>query len=187
MVSFLAQTARAVQKRARRVKAILLDVDGVLTSGGITYDDQGRELKTFNVLDGHRIKMAQKLGLQVYFLTGRVSGAVEFRAKELGLDGLFQGVHQKGTFLDAFLEQHNLTLDEIAYLGDDLIDILVLKRVGLAGAVQNCAQDIIRFCHLQTGRSGGSGAAAEFIEFILHSKKLWQQVLDFYEQEPPAR
>jgi YrbI family 3-deoxy-D-manno-octulosonate 8-phosphate phosphatase len=186
MVSFLDHDSTSVQERARHIKTIIFDVDGVLTPGDITYDSEGREIKSFNVLDGHRIKVAQKMGLQVYLMTGRVSHVVKVRAAELGIDGLLQGVLKKGLFFKDFLGQNNFLPEEIAFLGDDLIDIPVLRKVGLAGAVKNCSADITRFCHLQTDRCGGEGAAAEFIEFILKSKGLWQEVLDYYEQDEPA-
>jgi len=186
MVSFLDHDSTSVQERARHIKTIVFDVDGVLTRGDITYDSEGREIKSFNVLDGHRIKVAQKMGLQVYLMTGRVSPVVKVRATELGIDGLFQGVLKKGLFFKEFLGKNKFLPDEIAFLGDDLIDIPVLRKVGLAGAVKNCSADITRFCHLQTDRCGGEGAAAEFVEFILKSKGLWQKVLDYYEQDESA-
>jgi len=183
MVSYLLHTASEVKERAKKISVIIFDVDGVLTPGDITYDADGRELKSFNVLDGHRIKVARKLGLRVYFLTGRNSGVVDRRARELEIDGLFQGVLVKGLFFKDFIEKQQFHPDTIAYLGDDVIDIPVLRKVGLAGAVANCCSDITRFCHLKTKRSGGAGAAAEFIEFILRSSGLWQQVLDHYLQD----
>ena len=183
MIEFLRGDIQNIEQRARLIKAIALDVDGVLTRGDITYDDRGRELKSFNVLDGHRIKVAMKFGLAVFIITGRSSAVVDLRARELTITGVYQGAMKKGIVFEQLLAEQNVTAERVAFLGDDIIDIPALRRAGLAGMVANAHEHLACYCHVRTNRRGGEGAVADFIEFILDCQGYWSQLITDYEKE----
>lgn len=171
---------KSLVQKAKKIKALLFDVDGVLTRGEIMYLEGGKEIKMFHVIDGHRIKIAQRYGMEIYFMTGRQSKVVAHRAAELKIDGIYQGALKKGEVLQQFLEEHDFQLFELAFLGDDLIDIPVLRKVGLAGAVANACPEVKEIAHYITEKKGGEGAAGEFIELILKAQGHWQHLMDFY-------
>jgi 3-deoxy-D-manno-octulosonate 8-phosphate phosphatase (KDO 8-P phosphatase) len=164
-------------EKAKSVRCIVLDVDGVLTDGRIVMDGGGDEWKSFNVRDGLRIVMARNQGMKIAFLTGRESGAVSRRAAELSVDHVFQGVRDKSQTLDVILERTGLGRDGIAYLGDDIPDLPAMRAVGLAGAVGDAAPEVLEASDWRARAGGGCGAAGEFIEFILQSQGLWKKAL----------
>jgi 3-deoxy-D-manno-octulosonate 8-phosphate phosphatase (KDO 8-P phosphatase) len=164
-------------QKAKSVRCIVLDVDGVLTDGRIVIDGGGNEWKSFNVRDGLRIVMARKQGMKVAFLTGRESDAVSRRAAELSVDHVFQGVRDKSQAMDSLIETTSLGRASIAYLGDDLPDLPAMRAVGLAGAVGDAAPEVLEASDWRARAGGGCGAAGEFIEFILQSQGLWEKAL----------
>ena len=125
----------SIQSKARRIKILLLDVDGVLTDGRIILDNQGNELKAFHVRDGHGIKMAQRAGIIIGIVTGRSSEVVNVRARELGISEVHQGAREKIAVYESILERHGLKDAEAAYMGDDVVDLEIFARVGLAATV----------------------------------------------------
>ena len=158
--------------RAENTRLVILDVDGVLTSGGLQFDNEGREYKTFNSLDGHGIRMLLTSGIQVAIITGRKSKLVSHRMADLGVELVFQGYRDKRPAFDELLNKTQLTADQIAYMGDDLPDLPVMSQVGLAIAVQNAHAFVKQNAHWVTASTGGSGAVRETTDFILQSQHL---------------
>lgn len=153
--------------RLRSIRGVILDVDGVMTSGTITYDNHGNELKTFNVLDGYGIKAIQKVGVCVAIMSGRRSVAVERRAQELSITDVFQGLQDKTEALEVFARSHGLNYVEIAHIGDDIPDLGLFERVGLAVAVANAVPRLKEAADLVLTRAGGAGAIREFSDLLL--------------------
>jgi len=150
------------------IKLIVLDVDGTMTNGNITYDAQGNELKTFNVKDGLAIaSWTKKLNLKVAIITGRKSSIVEKRAKELNIQYLYQNVHNKDEVLNDILIQENLTLKNVSAIGDDLNDYKMLKKVGLSFAPADAVDEIKNIVNIVCEQKGGEGAVRYMIEYIL--------------------
>jgi len=160
------------EDKAREVRLVIFDIDGVLTDGGLHFDSEGREHKTFNSLDGHGIRMLLECGIQVAIITGRQSELVNHRMRDLGVDMVFQGHRDKRPPFEALLEKTNLQKNQIAYLGDDLPDLPVMSQVGFAIAVQNAHDFVKQQAHWITGAYGGSGAAREATDFILQAQNL---------------
>ncbi|HNI37778.1 MAG TPA: HAD hydrolase family protein [Pseudomonadales bacterium] len=155
------------QQRARAIRLLLLDVDGVLSDGGIVYDSEGRELKRFHIHDGLGIKLLQQHGIQVGIITGRVSPMVERRAKELGIGLLIQGREDKAHAMHEAMAQLSLTLDAVAYMGDDLPVFAAITQAGLGIAPANAVNIVRQHADLVTIASGGHGAVREAAELIL--------------------
>ncbi len=168
------------QRKARGVTVLLLDVDGVLTDGRITLDEQGEEKKTFHVHDGQGIRWLLKAGVEVGIISGRSSGSVQARAGELGITLLFQGVQDKWAVLQALLEKKGWNLEQVAYVGDDLVDLPLLQRVGLPIGVPNGHPLTHRSVDFVTRTSGGWGAVREVAEELLKSQGKWEEVVKRY-------
>ncbi len=149
------------------IKLLILDVDGVLTNGQIIYDNNGNELKCFNVKDGLAIKQAQNLGINIAIITARNSEVVQKRAHELGITYLYQGQKDKLVAFHKLISELKLDAQEVAYLGDDWPDLPVLKKVGLPAVVQDCEPMIKQYAKYITTNNGGNGAVRELIYFIL--------------------
>jgi 3-deoxy-D-manno-octulosonate 8-phosphate phosphatase (KDO 8-P phosphatase) len=167
-----------VEHRARTVEMLLLDVDGVLTDGGIVYVGDGLEAKRFDAQDGMGITLARAADFKVGIMTGRSSAAVRRRAEELGIDEIWDGVADKAQVLESVLERHDLRATQIAYLGDDLPDLSILRRVGLPLAVQNARDEVKQECVHVSRASGGHGAVREIIEWILDAKGILRTTID---------
>jgi 3-deoxy-D-manno-octulosonate 8-phosphate phosphatase (KDO 8-P phosphatase) len=150
-----------------------MDVDGVLTDGKLHFTSDGKEFKTFDVQDGHGIAMAQRVGLTIGFISGRPSKATVRRAADLRVNILLQKPTNKMDMVDAVKRQHGFANDEIAFMGDELVDLPALRRVGLAVAVPNAVDEVKRAAHVVTRRRGGDGAVREVIEMILKARGLW--------------
>ena len=161
------KTKTSVQTKAKNIKLLLLDVDGVLTDGRIILDNQGNELKAFHVRDGHGIKLAQKSGIIVGIITGRKSDVVSIRARELGITEVHQGAHDKIIVYDEILKKYGFRDAEVAYMGDDVVDLSIFKRAGLAVTVADADPAVKPFADLVTRASGGRGAVRELINLIL--------------------
>jgi len=157
----------SVQTKAKNIKLLLLDVDGVLTDGRIILDNQGNEQKAFHVRDGHGIKLAQKAGIIIGIITGRKSEVVNIRARELGITEVHQGAHEKIVVYDQILKKYGLRDAEVAYMGDDVVDLAIFKRVGLAVTVADADPAVKPFIDMVTRAAGGRGAVRELINLIL--------------------
>ncbi|MDH7513465.1 MAG: HAD hydrolase family protein [Clostridiales bacterium] len=164
------------RKRARRVKMIIMDVDGTLTDGTLIVLPDGEEVKSYNVKDGLGILLAHLAGIKTGIITGKTSRALERRAARLGIDELHQGILDKKRVLEGILEKHGLRIEEVAYIGDDLGDLEVIRSVGLAAAVADAHPLVKQNSHFICRQEGGKGAVREFIEFILESQKKWSLV-----------
>ncbi|MBU1611940.1 MAG: HAD-IIIA family hydrolase [Proteobacteria bacterium] len=152
---------------AAKIKLLVLDVDGVLTDGGLYYDDEGRVSKRFNVQDGLGIKIAQKSGLDIAVITGLNQPVVELRIRELGITEYHPGHHDKAPVLQDICKKKGIDLDECAYLGDDWVDITVMKLVGLPMTVPNARPELFDLALWTSKRNGGDGAVRDAIDFIL--------------------
>jgi 3-deoxy-D-manno-octulosonate 8-phosphate phosphatase (KDO 8-P phosphatase) len=175
------------EDRARRIKVLLYDVDGVLTNGDITIipsDDpdvlSGTEVKSFNAHDGMGISVARLAGLKIGFVTKRNSRVVAIRARDLKIDHVYQGQHNKRDALDKIIADEGCTLDEIAYVGDDIIDLPVLRVVGFAIATANARAQVKAIAHYITPLPGGQGAGRDAIDFILAAQGLLDQTIEAY-------
>lgn len=155
-----------------------MDVDGVLTDGGIILGNDGLEIKIFNVQDGMGITLAQKAGLKIGIITGRESEAVLRRAQELKLDQVSQGHFNKLAPYNKIKEKYGLLDEEIAYIGDDVLDLGILNRVGLSVAVANARQEVKACVDYVTIASGGKGAVREVIDLILKTQDKWDNTLE---------
>lgn len=169
-------TQQEFEARATRIKWMLFDVDGVLTSH-IHYGPKGEVLKSFDPKDGFAIKAASSVGIRVGALSGRSSPALECRLKDLGFHASILGRNDKLTALDEFLEQAAIEADELAYIGDDLPDLPVLNRAGLAFAPSNAAREVKESVDRVLESAGGDGAVREMIEIILRLRGDWQTVV----------
>jgi len=160
-----------VQTLAKKIKILVLDVDGVLTDNCIYLNDAGAESKKFNILDGMGIWMAFKAGLEVALLSGRPSKATEHRARQLGIKYVHLGGIEKAKAYEELKQTLGAKDDQIAYMGDDILDIPVLRLVGLPICVQNADIRAKKYAKLVTKAKGGEGAVREAVEFILKAKK----------------
>ena len=170
----------SLEDRLKKIRLIVLDVDGALTDGGIVFGSGGLEIKTFNVRDGHGIKIAKRLGLDLAVVTGRTSEVVQRRAEELGITKVYQRIRDKRIVLEELLEEFDLGPHEIAVLGDDVVDIPLFRRVGAAFAVRESPREVCREAHYVTSHAGGHGAAREMIEMILKAQGKWESALARY-------
>ena len=167
-------------QRCQPIKLILTDVDGVLTDGGVILDNQGVETKRFSIRDGQGIRLWQQAGGHVGIVTGRSSQIVKLRARELDIDILRQGVKDKLPMVEGIAEEQGVTLDEIAYVGDDLPDLAPIQRVGLGVAVADAAEELRTAADYTTSVPGGAGALRELIEVILKNTDRWESTIRRY-------
>lgn len=158
--------------KARLIELVIVDIDGVLTDGGLQFDNNGEEYKTFNSLDGHGIRMLLECGLEVAVITGRESAIVKHRMGDLGVKRLFQGYRDKRPAFAQLLKDTGLDAQKVAYIGDDLPDLAVMTQVGFAIAVQNAHSFVKQHCDWVTSATGGKGAVREATDFILQAKSL---------------
>lgn len=172
-----------LETKLKKIKMVIIDVDGVLTDGSITYTSDGEEVKTFNVLDGTGIKFARRLGYIVVFLTGRESPVVAQRAKELGVEEVHQKIWEKKKVYAQLLKKYHLKDEEVCSIGDDILDLGILKRAGLAVAVPNAVDEVKEVAHLVTQRRGGEGAVREVLDQILQAQGKWTELVSAYEKD----
>lgn len=163
------------------IRLLLLDVDGVMTDGGIIYDINGVETKVFNVKDGHGIKMLQRHGIEVGIITGRTSPVVDIRARELGIELVYQGALKKLKSYRDIQQKTGLLDSQIAYVGDDVIDVPVMRRVIFAAAPADALIEARNVAHYVTSCAGGRGAVREVCDLILKGRGLWDEVAARYE------
>ena len=169
-----------ILKKAAQIKLIIFDVDGVLTDGSLYLGDDGQEYKAFNSLDGHGMVMLQQTGVQIGIITGRTSKVVEIRMRSLGIEHLYQGQRDKKPAYDTLKKQLGLEDGQIAYVGDDVVDLPVMSRVGLAIAVQNAHIFAKQHAHWITPSAGGKGAAREACELIMEAQGTLRPQLESY-------
>jgi 3-deoxy-D-manno-octulosonate 8-phosphate phosphatase (KDO 8-P phosphatase) len=166
--------------RARRVRLMAFDVDGVLTDGTLYYTDEGVEMKAFSVLDGLGLKQLQHAGITVAIITGRKARCVEWRLRDIGIDLLYQGVSDKLTVLRQLLAEQGVAAADAGFMGDDLIDIKAMDACGFSAAPADGHQRVKPYARLVTGKNGGRGAVREVCEFILAAQDKLDETLAPY-------
>lgn len=174
------KTEDRIREIAKNIKLLILDVDGVLTDGGIILDNEGNEFKAFHVRDGHGIKMLHKAGIKVAIITGRHSKIVERRAHELGITEVYQRCHIKSVAYEHLIEKLGISDNEVAYIGDDIVDIPIFKRVALSAAVADATEETKAEAMIVTKNRGGRGAVREICDLILKSNGKWKELTDEY-------
>jgi YrbI family 3-deoxy-D-manno-octulosonate 8-phosphate phosphatase len=167
-------------ERCRRIELILSDVDGVLTAGGIAFNNQGVEVKEFHIRDGLGIRMWQRMGGKFGIVTGRTSQIVKQRAAELGVEIVRQGFEQKWPAVIEIMQSLRLSPEQVCYVGDDLPDLPAVRRVGLGVAVADAVLEIRAAAHFVTTLPGGAGAVREVIEKILKAQNRWDDIVEKY-------
>ncbi len=167
-------------QKASQIRLLILDVDGVLTDGGLQLDDHGNEYKTFNSLDGHGIRMLLDSGIEVAIITGRQSAIVDYRMGDLGVKHIYQGCRNKLPAFHQLIADTGIDAKQVAYIGDDLADLAIMNRVGLAVAVQNAHSFVKQHSDLVTTTRGGSGAVREVSDLILQSQSLLEALQQAY-------
>jgi len=172
-------TKEAVE-RAARVRLLLMDVDGVMTDGTVFLNNDGVETKGFNIMDGLGLALMRRAGITLGLVTGRTSGVVARRAEELGLAHVVQGCADKAAAAGDILAAEGLSWDALAYVGDDLIDLGVMRRAGLAVAPAGAAVEVKAVAHHVTAVGGGKGAVREVCELILGAQGRWEEALARY-------
>jgi len=168
------------REKARDIKLLILDVDGVLTDGKIVYTDRGEEAKAFDVKDGHGLKLLMRAGIPVALITGRSSPAVEHRARDLGITRVYQKAINKIEAYEELRSAENLRDEEICVVGDDLPDLPILRICGFSVAVADSAEEVKREVDYVTNKEAGKGAVREVCDIILKARGLWEAVTDRY-------
>lgn len=166
--------------RLQRIRCVIFDVDGVLTDGRLYYDNHGNEFKAFHAQDGHGMKMLQSAGIPVAIITARQSTLVSQRMRDLGIDLVFQGARDKNIAFNDLCQRLSLEADQIAYVGDDLLDLAVMRQCGVAIAVANARPIVQKHAHYITQQHGGEGAAREVCELILAAQGHLDNMLNRY-------
>jgi 3-deoxy-D-manno-octulosonate 8-phosphate phosphatase (KDO 8-P phosphatase) len=173
--------AEYILEKAKKVKLLLLDVDGVLTDGRIIYDSRGCDMKLFDVHDGLGVYVLNKAGIKTILITAKGSPAIRPRARDMQVAEVFQNITPKTKVLDKILKKYKVELSEICFVGDDLVDLGLMKKVGLAVAVFNACPEIKQAAGYITLKEGGRGAVREVAELILKSQGKWPEILKIYD------
>lgn len=171
-----------ILEKAKKIKLLLLDVDAVLTDGRIVYDSKGRDSKFFDVHDGLGVYLLKKAGIPTALITARGSKAIRPRARDMQVDRVFANISPKSKIIDSITKKFRVSLDEVCFVGDDLVDLCLMKRVGFAIAVFNACQEVKSLAHYITFKEGGRGAIREIAEIILKAQGKWQEVLKPYQE-----
>lgn len=169
-----------IDRRLARVQLLLLDVDGVLTDGGVTWNNQGIESKTFHIRDGLGLKLWQRTGCRAGIVTGRASHVVQLRATELGIGIVRQGVEDKLATTEAILSEAGVSWEETAFIGDDLPDLAVITKCGVGVAVADACAEVRAAAAIVTQLPGGAGAVREVIERLLRARGSWDSIVARY-------
>ena len=172
------QTESMSLNKLKHIKLLILDVDGVLTDGGIIYNDNGVETKIFNVKDGLGIKLLMQAGINLCIATGRRSNALYNRCKNLGIEHIFDGADDKAAILDLILDRTGVSAEQVAFIGDDLPDLALMKKVGLSIAVADAHKTVLKNADMVTSAKGGNGAVREVCEAILKAQGFWENILE---------
>ncbi|MFV2057670.1 MAG: 3-deoxy-manno-octulosonate-8-phosphatase KdsC [Thiohalomonadales bacterium] len=168
--------------RAKKISLVIFDVDGVLTDGSLFFGDDGQEYKAFNSRDGHGMKMLQNSGVKIAIITGRTSKVVAHRMANLNIDIIFQGQADKKPAFEIIMKQQNLTADQIAYVGDDVVDLPVMIKVGLAVGVENSHELVKQYAHWIAPTPAGRGAARDVCELIMKAQGNYGTAMQAYLQ-----
>lgn len=161
-----------IKEKAKNIKLMAFDVDGVFTDGSIIYDENGKETKVFNAKDGQGIVCVEKSGIITAIITARKNGTVEHRAKNLGITELHQGIKYKLPILEDIIKKYNFTFKNVSYMGDDLPDICILEKVGLACCPNDAVDEVKDICDFVSTKDGGRGAIRELCDFVLRSQNI---------------
>ena len=164
--------------KLKHIKLLILDVDGVLTDGGIIYNDNGVETKIFNVKDGLGIRLLMQAGINLCIATGRRSNALYNRCKNLGIEHIFDGADDKAAIFDLILDRTGVSAEQVAFIGDDLPDLALMKKVGLSIAVADAHKTVLKNADMVTSTKGGNGAVREVCEAILKAQGFWENILE---------
>ena len=159
-----------LKNKASKIKLMAFDVDGVFTDGSLIYDENGKETKVFNAKDGQGIISVEKQGIVTAIITARENGTVAARAKNLQITELYQGIKFKLPVLEEIMKKYNLTFENVSYMGDDLPDICILEKVGLACCPADAVDEVIEVCNFHSVKNGGRGAVRELCDFILDAQ-----------------
>lgn len=170
-----------LKNRFKKIKLLLLDVDGVLTDGRIIYDSHGRDLKFFDVHDGLGVYLLKKAGIETILVTAKGSKTIKPRALDMRVIEVIADVHYKASILKRVMKKYHVKAQEICFVGDDLVDLSLMKKVGLAVAVVNACPDIKAVSHYITHKHGGRGAVREVSELILRTQKKWEKAIQAYQ------
>ena len=162
----------SLKEKAKKIKLMAFDVDGVFTDGGIIYDENGKETKRFDAKDGQGIVCVEKAGIITAIITARQNGTVSNRAKNLGITELHQGVKYKLPVLEEIVKKYNLTLENVAYMGDDLPDICILEQVGLSACPCDAVDEVRERCDFISAKNGGHGAIRELCDCVMRSQEI---------------
>ena len=171
----------ALINKIKKIKVLLLDVDGVLTDGRIIYDSRGRDSKFFDVHDGMGVYLLKKTGIPAILITAKGSRAIKPRAKDMLVDVVYEDVSPKTNVLDKILNKYKVSAEELCFVGDDLVDLCLMKRVGFPVAVANAAAEIKKAACFVTSKEGGRGAVRELAELILKTQGKWAEALAAYD------
>lgn len=171
----------SILEKAKKIKLLLLDVDGVLTDGRIIYDSRGQDLKFFDVHDGMGVYLLKKMGIPTILITAKGSKAIKPRAKDMQVEAVFEDISPKSSVLSKILKKYSAESNELCFVGDDLVDICLMKRVGLPIAVGNAAFEIKKAAAYITTKQGGRGAVREVAELILKAQDKWDKALGLYD------
>ncbi|MCX5706771.1 MAG: HAD-IIIA family hydrolase [Candidatus Omnitrophica bacterium] len=170
-----------LKSRAKKIKLLLLDVDGVLTDGRIIYDSKERDSKFFDVHDGLGVYVLNKAGIKTVLITAKGSATIKPRARDMRVAEVFADISPKSAVLDKILKKYNVDSSEVCFVGDDLVDLGLMKRVGFPVAVFNACPEIKQAAFYITIRYGGRGAVREVAELILKAQDRWKEIINFYE------
>jgi 3-deoxy-D-manno-octulosonate 8-phosphate phosphatase (KDO 8-P phosphatase) len=174
---------RDVAARARKIRLLVMDVDGVLTDGRMVLSDRGDELKMFHTHDGIGLALAHRAGLETALVTGETSPIAKARGEKLGVGTVVLGARRKGDVVDTLLAERGMSPDALAYIGDDLLDLPALQRAGLAVTVADAVADVKRIAHVVTKAPGGHGAVRECVELLLRAQGVWDAVYRAFVEE----
>ena len=174
---------RDVEARARKIRLLVMDVDGVLTDGRMVLSDGGHELKMFHTHDGVGLALAHRAGLKTAMITGETSPIAKLRGAKLGVETVVLGARRKGEAVEALLTEAGLSAETLAYIGDDLLDVPALERAGLAIAVADAVADVKAIAHVVTAAPGGHGAVRESVELILRAQRSWDAIVGSFVEE----
>lgn len=181
------RTRRDIVSRARKVRALIMDVDGVLTDGRMVLSEHGDELKSFYARDGIALELARRAGIRTAMVTGENSTVAKTRGAKLGVDTVVLGARRKAETLEALLAAYELPPEAAAYIGDDLLDIPAMQRVGLAVSVAGAPLEVKAVAHIVTRLAGGHGAVRECVELILKAQGAWRATVDAYVRDHGGR
>jgi len=182
MVAITPTSLVSITEKAKKLKLLILDVDGVLTDGKLFFDNDGNEYKSFHARDGHGIKLLRQTGVEVAIISGRKSNSVALRMKSLGIEHVYQGHENKLAAFNEVLQKLNITPDQAAHMGDDLLDLPLMTRVGLSIAVADANFAVVARADWCTLLSGGNGAVREVCDFIMQAQGHFDDVLNTYLQ-----